>query len=308
LLLNKLNRRIQDNFDLFSVTFEQAAKTNQTIPGNNIAFDELKELCETANIMINENREIKDSLKQRVDKRTSELKEAQAQLLVQERLAVLGQLTATVSHELRNPLGAISNGLHSIETALEIDNLPMAEKAIRLSERSIARCTRIIDELLDYGREEKLNLGPVAIEDLVNETLDDLAISGDIKLTRQLMGKTTVAADHDKLRQVIVNLVINAQQALQDSSQTDKRITVATRKREDTVEIVIEDNGPGVPENLREKIFEPLFSTKNFGIGLGMTIVEKIVMSHKGEITLQPNRTQGCCFVISLPIKDQYII
>jgi signal transduction histidine kinase len=124
----------------------------------------------------------------------------------------------------------------------------------------------------------------------------------DIELSKDLMSNALVSGDKGKLRRVVLNLVANAQQALQEVSQADKRVLVKTRKVDNDVEITIEDNGPGIPDDLHEKIYEPLFSTKNFGVGLGMTIVKEIIEMHKGSVTHQAAHKRGCRFVVRIPL------
>jgi len=244
----------------------------------------------------------KDHLEVMVAEKTQELQSAQDELLQQERLAALGKLTATVSHELRNPLGALTNGLYNIEAALDANDGQMARNALQLSERSVNRCVRIIDELLYYGRKDRLEQKPVAIDELINETLDEMKWPEGLELRRELKSDAVVSGDKERLRRVVLNLVINAQQALQESNQTDKLILVATRKADTTAEIMVEDNGPGIPEDLHEKIFEPLFSTKSFGVGLGMSVVKEVIQMHKGDVTLQSPGQHGCRFVVRIPL------
>lgn len=244
----------------------------------------------------------KDHLETLVNEKTQELQSAHDELIQQERLAALGKLTATVSHELRNPLGAVSNALYNIEAALEANDRKMAGNALQLSERSVNRCVRIIEELLYYGKKDLLEKKPVAIDELINETLNEMQWPEDIDLDRSLTSDAVVSGDKERLRRVVLNLVINAQQALQESDQTDKRVFVATRTADENVVITIEDNGPGIPEDLREKIFEPLFSTKSFGVGLGMSVVREILLMHKGDVTHQSPDQGGCRFVARVPL------
>lgn len=246
----------------------------------------------------------RNRLEEMVEERTEELKNAQEKLLVQERLAVLGQLTATVSHELRNPMGTISNSIYNLKMALDAGVMEVAQQSISIAERNIVRCDRIINELLDFSRKGSADLHPASMSDFLTQVLDELSCPTDIALSREFLVDAVVDYDSENLRRAIINLIINAQQALQDVSH-DKKIIVSTRINNDKFEIHIEDNGPGIPETLQEKIFEPLFSTKNFGVGLGMTIVKDIMENHLGGIELLPRiHGQGCRFVLWLPLAD----
>jgi PAS domain S-box-containing protein len=238
-----------------------------------------------------------------VEERTAELSRAQEQLVLKERLAVLGQLTATVSHELRNPLGSIGNALFNLGMSLEANRTDLAEGSLQLASRNVERCDRIINELLDYSRKGKINEQEIAIDPWLEDLLGELTWPADIRLLKGLHCGVRILGDGDRLRRAVLNLLINAQQALQEVSREEKYILVETRNCDRHLEIIIEDNGPGIPEGLRTKIYEPLFSTKNFGIGLGMSVVEEVMRSHQGGVELQTPVGHGCRFVLWLPHK-----
>lgn len=311
-LLKRINHGVQGSFNLFIDTFQLSAQTNQTIPAESIGFVELLELSETANAMIAENKRIKDGLndyktrlEELVEERTSDLKLAQDRLLVQERMAVLGQLTATVSHELRNPLGTLRNALHNLQAALKINNPKLVQRSLSISERNIERCDRIINELLDFSRDTDPDLQPIPIDGFLADCLAELHWPDDIQLSRTLKSGAVVDADIDLLQRVVVNVCVNAQQALLETSHTDKRVDIMTHTKGSILEIVVQDNGPGIPEEIRDKIFEPLFSTKSFGIGLGMSIVKNIMEKHHGGVRIENQAQPGCRLVLWLPVSHK---
>ena len=304
--MRRFARSIQKNFDVFSRTFRESAKTNRAIADDELNYLELEEISAPANAMIAENHAIKEGLEDLVEERTAELRDAQDQLLTRERLATLGQLTTTVSHELRNPLGTISNSLGNIRTYLEKENFDSVSRSLEIVGRNVNRCDRIIDELLEYGRKPVLIISPVDVNRLIKEAINDMAFPEDVAIRMDFEDETIVSGDEERLRRVILNLASNAQHALEDVGHDEKCITISTRTRGRVLEIIFEDNGPGVPPELREKIFEPLFSTKNFGVGLGMTIVRDIMDMHNGAIVQEDPENGGCRFVVTMPCHPEH--
>jgi PAS domain S-box-containing protein len=238
-------------------------------------------------------------LERRVVQRTAELHTVQEELLRKERLATLGQLTATVSHELRNPLGVIRNTMFTITEAVQSSGLKL-ERALGRIERSIGRCDTIITDLLDYTRIRELRRDQHMIDAWLGEVLDEQGIPDRIELVRDFAaGDRAVSFDADRLRRVIINLVDNAAQAIVALPQ---RITVRTRIAGARLEVEIADSGPGIPPDVFERIFEPLFSTKGFGVGLGLPTVKQIMEHHGGGIALTSEHGHGTRAVIWLPL------
>ena len=245
-------------------------------------------------------------LSRRVDERTAELRRAQEELLRSERLSVLGQLTATVAHELRNPLSAIRNSVYAIRELISGKGLPLDRPLTRI-ERSIGRCDGIVTDLLDYARSRQLQCAPQSVDQWLGEVLDDQKLPDHVKLTRELTAPGVVAAfDPDRLRRVVVNLVENAAQSVNESEREKRllEITVATHKIGDSIEISIRDNGVGIAPDVLPRIFEPLFSTKSFGTGLGLPTVKQIVEQHGGQIELQSELGVGTRALVRLPVPQ----
>jgi PAS domain S-box-containing protein len=245
-------------------------------------------------------------LERRVGERTAELQNVQEELLRKERLATLGQLTATVSHELRNPLGVIRNTMFTITETAEANGLKL-DRAFGRIERSIGRCDTIITDLLDYTRIRQLRREKFPLDSWLAEVLDEQQIPQRIALVREFgVGNPIVSVDADRLRRVIINLVDNAAQAIEGdrdgSSSVPPRIVVRTRTTAERVEIEIEDSGPGIPPDIFKRIFEPLFSTKGFGVGLGLPTVKQIMEHHGGNIEMKSQPGRGTCALIWLPL------
>jgi signal transduction histidine kinase len=253
---------------------------------------------------------LNEELENRVAERTAALKSAQKELVAKERLATLGQLTATVSHELRNPLGAMRISTHVLSTRMDTDD-DLQVRAVERVERGIKRCDNIIDELLDYSRIKDLDRTVVSIDEWLAALLDEQDLPGGIVLERDLaLPNESVPIDPERLRRAVINVFENACQAMTTNAETQpgdtqSRLRVATRATDDRIEIVISDTGPGIPGEVMTRIFEPLFSTKNFGIGLGLPTAKHIVEQHGGNIEVETEEGRGTSFVLWLPRGEQ---
>ena len=245
----------------------------------------------------------KDQLELLVDERTLKLKEAQAELIQGERLATLGSLTATVSHELRNPLGTIQTALFSIEESLERNDSSQVARTLELADRSISRCVTIIEELNSYARVKDLDISETSVDDWLRAVFKEQSIPEEISCELDLSSGVRASFDHEKLRQVVVNLIANAVHALQDKQSNGKHLRVSTHLLDNKYEIRISDNGIGMTSDIKEKVFEPLFSTKGFGVGLGMVIVKTLVDQHHGEINIESKEGEGTTVTLRLPIN-----
>lgn len=243
-------------------------------------------------------------LERRVEERTAELRVVQEELLRKERLSTLGQLTATVAHELRNPLSAIRNTVFAISAAVTEKGLKL-ERPLARMERGIARCDRIITDLLDYTRIRESKRVPGSLDPWLHEVLDEQKLPDGITLVRNFAAPNRlVSFDVERLRRVIINLVENAVQAMLEPDGRERKVFVRTRLAGGRFEIEIEDTGPGIPADILPKVFDPLFSTKSFGTGLGLATVKQIVDEHAGSIEIASEPGQGTRVLVSLPLAD----
>jgi PAS domain S-box-containing protein len=248
-------------------------------------------------------------LEQRVEARTAELRAVQDELLKKERLSTLGQLTATVAHELRNPLSAIKNTVFIVKELAGNKGVDIDRPLFRL-QRSIDRCNRIISDLLDYSRMPNPQVRVRRFDDWFSEVVAEQHTPAEIDVVLDLQaGATRVRFDPERFRQVVINLFENAIQALTDRTglEAKPRLRLGTRVLRDALEILIEDNGPGIsPENL-PRVFEPLFSTKNFGTGLGLPTVKRIVEQHGGDVEIGSTLGEGTKVVMRIPVAAEEI-
>jgi signal transduction histidine kinase len=220
---------------------------------------------------------------------------------MKERLAVLGQLTATVSHEIRNPLGTVSNSLYLLRETLGADCLGKVERPLALAERSVQRCDGIISELLDFTRRRELQVESVALDAWLTEVLDEMVWPAEVQRSWNCASGVTVEIDPERLRRALINVITNALQAMEGNT-AQPRLEISTRRDAGRCEIVIKDNGRGIPDELRERIFEPLFSTKNFGVGLGVPIIRNIMVDHHGGVDYQSEVGKGTTVTLWLPL------
>jgi signal transduction histidine kinase len=246
----------------------------------------------------------RDNLEELVRERTRELEYAQIELIKNERLATLGQLTATVSHELRNPLATLQSSLSVIGNRVEDQGLNL-EGAIERSTRSIRRCDHIIEELLDFTRTQTGDLRIVHIDQWLEDTARDISVPAALRLEFELGCDARVRIDEEQIRRALINLMDNAVQAMADNEGGEKRIIVRSEVADGLVMIYIDDSGPGIPEETLELILDPLYSTKNFGVGLGTNIVQNILERHGGGVAYSNLFGSGARAALWLPIAEE---
>jgi PAS domain S-box-containing protein len=249
-----------------------------------------------------------EDLERRVEERTQELRTAQDELLKKARLSTLGQLTATVAHELRNPMSAIRNSAYVLREAAG-PNAAQFERPLARMERSIMRCENLIADLLDFTRPKEPNKQTVQLNRWLAEILDDQKIPDGISIDRRFAAaEILVALDPEQFRRVVINIIENAVQAIgaNDATECERRVTVSTVASE-FAEILIEDTGPGISPEIMPRVFDPLFSTKSFGTGLGLPTVKQIVEQHGGTIEIASEVGRGASVHIRLPAPQAQV-
>lgn len=222
-----------------------------------------------------------------------------------EKLSAMGSLLAGVAHELNNPLAIlVAQSTLLVETTADPNQRRRAERIHAAAERA----GRIVKSFLAMARQKPEKREAVAVNPLIGATVDMLAYGlrshGIGVETRLDPANPTVLADADFLGQVMANLIVNAQHALAERPEP-RRIVLMTRAEPDVVVIAVDDNGPGVPAHLREKIFEPYFTTKPTGVGtgIGLSISKSVIEAHGGTIALGTSEEGGAQFTIRLPVK-----
>lgn len=240
----------------------------------------------------------------------AELARTQAELVERERLAVVGELSASIAHEVRNPLGVIFNSLGSLRRLLEGRDGDVKLLLDIIGEEA-DRLNRIVNDLLDFARPMQPAVQPVALLPLLRDAVEAARaqhqgaapLEVEVHVAKPV---EVVRADPRLLRQAIVNLVLNALQALGRGGKISLRAELGERGGRPAVSIAVADNGPGVLEPLRTRIFQPFFTTKAKGTGLGLAVVKRIAEGHGGAISLgERAEGLGAEFVLSLPAEEE---
>jgi two-component system NtrC family sensor kinase len=245
-------------------------------------------------------------LERQVEERTADLKRAQAALVQSEKLSSLGRLSASIAHEINNPLAGILTfaklGIRTLEAGSP-DEAARRElvKNLALVQRETERCSAIVRSLLDFARDRPVELREMNVNPAVEEGLQliahQIAIQG-VTLEKRVAPTPNVMADFGQLRQALVNVALNAVHAMGKSGT----LTVTTRVAQDGgVEIAIADTGPGIAKEHLPRLFEPFFTTKEKGTGLGLSVVYGILQRHGGHVDVQSERGRGTTFTLKLP-------
>ena len=232
-----------------------------------------------------------------------QVEESQQALLRVEKMAAAGRLTASIAHEVNNPLQSVQNCLHL--AGHENVSPEKRKEYFELAKKELDRLMKTVQRMLDFYRPGAVRVEQVDLLELLTHVL---------RLTaQQLQSKSIhvrtdlpeslppVYAVSSQIQQIFINLILNALDAMPGGGE----LSIHARAVKNGVEIIFEDNGPGIPEDRRENIFEPFFSTKEGGTGLGLTVSYNIVTAHGGTLDLIPGRGSGACFRLFLPMGDK---
>ncbi|SNT73890.1 ATP-binding protein [Paracoccus seriniphilus] len=223
----------------------------------------------------------------------------QHELAIRQRLAAIGEVSAIVSHELRNPLGTISS---SVEVLSRHPGLgPEADEDVQRIRRNITRCSRIIDMLLDFAREGAHETMPVDLKAWLRALISEHPAHGSISLT--VPEGMHLRCDPARLQFAICNLLENGWQAAESVVVADHvpRLQLRAMRQGDHCIIEVEDNGPGLPAEIRARAFDPLVTTKPSGVGLGLPLVRRVAQMHGGDAWIQRTGPGGTIMRVSIP-------
>jgi signal transduction histidine kinase len=275
-------------------TIRRASRGDLSARAQTRATAEVRELAEQFNRMMDDLEEANEREKVR-----------QAQLAHTEKMAAVGTLAAGVAHEVNNPLGGIFTCIEAMRS--HPGDSEVQERYLGLIQDGLERIEQTVANLLDFSRRRRIELAPTSI----NHRLQHVAKlvqyqlrKGGIELHWDLDPEDPyVMADHFRMEQLFLNLVLNALQAMPEGGE----LTLRTRRRQDTVVVEVGDTGVGIPDELRERIFDPFFTTREVGqgTGLGLTVSDSIVSSHGGTMEVETAAGEGSVFRIIIPLLRQ---
>ncbi|NIO48208.1 MAG: HAMP domain-containing protein [Candidatus Aminicenantes bacterium] len=234
--------------------------------------------------------------------------EAASNKLIQaEKLASIGRISTGIAHEIRNALTSVKL---NIQKLVQSDRLDEIEKEhLSISQEGISQMEKFIKELLDFARVSELNLDRFSIEQILDESIKALADTLELKkvvLEKSYeKGLPQVLVDADKLKQVFLNILRNAFEAVEEKGKINISLSLLKEKEASKIRVFISDNGCGIPEEKREAVFEPFYTTKPSGIGLGLPIARKIIEQHRGTIRVKENPAKGTSFEILIPAEEE---
>lgn len=246
--------------------------------------------------------ESNQALEERVEERTKELRDLQSKLIRDERDATMNKLIATISHELRNPLNGLKASLYVIRNKVEHDG--QLDKTFDRSERTIKRCENILSDLYDYSMTRELNLRPVNIGEWSQMNTDQIRLPENVSLEFTNLAEGVFCdIDGQVLTKAIWKVLSNALNAVTTDAPDleDKRIYFTVRNHAGRLEFVIQDKGLGMSDETAQRATEPLFSTRGFGVGLGLPFAEQSLVQHGGGLKLKTTEGKGTTVTLWLP-------
>lgn len=242
-----------------------------------------------------------------------QLQRAEAGARRAERLAALGQLSAGLAHEIRNPLGVIKGSAEMLSQKLR-DSEPLAGELAGYISSEVNRLNSLVARFLDFARPSRLELRPQSVAKIVDAALDSVQAESahpNVRVERDYASSLPeILADEQLCERLFANLIVNAFQAMQGEENFSGgvlRLTIAPESHNgrNGVSVVVEDSGPGIPAEVREQIFNPFVTSKKDGLGLGLAIVAKIADDHHGSVRLENGTRRGACFRVFLPEQPE---
>lgn len=252
------------------------------------------------------------NLEMRVFERTDELEQANAQLLEAqnqlirtEKMAAIGELSAGVAHDLRNPLGAIRNGVYFLKARLvKSDRLmtePRVAESLGIMDECVTQCDKIIGDLLFFTRISPPTYSAVALRGVLESAVWAMGTPGGMTVVKELGDEDVeLQADHDQLVRVFSNLAVNAQEAMPQGGV----LTIGVKRAGPLVEVTFTDTGTGMSPEELERLFDPLYTTKIQGTGLGLAVCQQIIAKHKGSLEVVSQVGVGTTFTVRLPLES----
>jgi len=242
-----------------------------------------------------------EQLEQKVEERTRELKKSQEQLLKAQRLAVIGEVAGMVGHDLRNPLTSIAGVTYYLKKRLDSKIDSRMKEMLQLVEKNIAYSNKIINDLLDYSREIKLDLTDSNPKSMVREALSLVEIPKNVQVIDLTENKPKMMIDVGKMKRAFVNIIKNSIEAMPKGG----KLTIKSKKSDGNLEFAFSDTGVGMSKKTRKKLWTPLFTTKAKGMGFGLAICKRTIEAHGGSICVESVRGKGTTFIVTIPTRPK---
>lgn len=249
---------------------------------------------------------LKDSSEDRAKKRVQELIEIQQELVAHGKLVAMGKLSGIVGHEIRGPIGTIKNSIEFLNIRLGKNMDEKVKRHLDILREEVNRSDKIISDILNFGRVKEPSLTMEDVNKIVDDSIKRLVVPANIEIaTEHGMDLPLIKADVSQIQRVFSNIMLNAIQAMPSGGNLVISTRVASREKRverEHVEIEFKDTGDGISEENLEKIFEPLFSTRGKGTGLGLAVCQNIIHAHQGMIEVESEVGRGTVFRVKLPI------
>jgi len=244
---------------------------------------------------------------QNVDQTETELQKSRESLLQVEKMALVGKLAAGMAHSIRNPFTSVKMRLFSLNRSLEFTDTQKEDFDV-ISEE-IRHIDTIVQNFLEFSRPPKLkiqSISPSIVVDQAITLLKHRLKSYDVEVTiERERNLPEIDADPEQLKEVFVNLIVNACEAMVKGGSIVIREQEELSPSQNRLSVIrVSDNGPGIPESIQDKVLQPFFTTKEEGTGLGLSIAARIIAEHRGRMDIESNQGGGTTFIISLPLKE----
>jgi signal transduction histidine kinase len=282
-------------------------------PGKNITTEALESVMTFAQqaglaihhaFMYQELKTFSQQMEEKIQQTTAALRKTEAQLIRSEKLAALGQLAAGIAHEIRNPLTSINILIHSLRESLPSKNSHGED--LKVIEEEIDRINEIVDQFLRFAKPASPLLEKAEITPIFEETLQLLKPQIErrkISVQKEFRSLPPITIDREQMKQAVLNLLLNAIQAMPEGGRL--RLNGQVPEDNQGVRLSIKDSGIGIPPEDMDKLFDPFFSTKEGGIGLGLSIAHRIIDQHQGKIEVESTPGKGTLFTIWLPMDQR---
>jgi signal transduction histidine kinase len=221
--------------------------------------------------------------------------------MMEESLNTIERMAAMVGHDLRNPLTGISNAAYYLRMKINPEADPKAVEMLDIIERDVGYSNNIVNDLLEYSREIRLELTETCPKAMLKDSLALVKIPPNVQILDFTDDKPVMKADVDKMKRVFVNLVKNSIEAMPKGGT----LTVKSKEAKGRTEITLADTGAGIPKDSLDKLFSPLFTTKAKGMGFGLAICKRVVEAHGGRISAESTVGKGTAFTITMPTEPK---